>query len=147
MLIYPTLLAGGLGTRLWPASRKSYPKQFSNFIGDESLFQQSARRLTSADILEFAPHITLTNADFRFIIAEQLQAVGIGPGPILIEPEVKNTAAAVLAASLFIHAKNTDAVLLVAPADHLIPDTTAFHEAIAVGVVSGRNWKNGHVWN
>ena len=89
MLIYPTLLAGGLGTRLWPASRKSYPKQFSNFIGDESLFQQSARRLTSSDILEFAPHITLTNADFRFIIAEQLQAVGIDPGPILIEPEVK----------------------------------------------------------
>ena len=134
MLIYPTLLAGGLGTRLWPASRKSYPKQFSNFIGDESLFQQSARRLTSSDILEFAPHITLTNADFRFIIAEQLQAVGIDPGPILIEPEVKNTAAAVLAASLFIHAQNTDAVLLVAPADHLIPDTTAFHEAIAVGL-------------
>jgi len=94
VLIYPTLLAGGLGTRLWPASRKSYPKQFSNFIGDESLFQQSARRLTSSDILEFAPHITLTNADFRFIIAEQLQAVGIDPGPILIEPEVKNIAAA-----------------------------------------------------
>ena len=94
MLIYPTLLAGGLGTRLWPASRKSYCEQFSNFIGGESLFQKSARRLTSSDILEFAPHITLTNADFRFIIAEQLQAVGIDPGPILIESEVKNTAAA-----------------------------------------------------
>ena len=94
MLIYPTLLAGGLGTRLWPAPRKSYAKQFSNLIGDESLFQKSARRLTSSDILEFAPHITLTNADFRFIIAEQLQAVGNDPGPILIEPEVKNTAAA-----------------------------------------------------
>ena len=121
-IVSPILLAGGSGTRLWPLSRKSYPKQFSKIISNISLFQSSAKRLISSNIVEFASHITLTNADFRFIIGEQLQEVGIDPGPILIEPEAKNTAAAILAASIFAGAKNQDAVLLVAPSDHLIPD-------------------------
>ena len=82
--ITPALLAGGLGTRLWPLSRKSYPKQFSNFIGDMSLFQASAQRLTSSEGLSFAAPLTMTNADFRFIVVEQLQAIGIEPGAILI---------------------------------------------------------------
>jgi mannose-1-phosphate guanylyltransferase/mannose-6-phosphate isomerase len=137
--IYPVLLAGGSGTRLWPLSRKSYPKQFSNLIGDKTLFQSSAQRLTSSETLEFAPHITLTNSDYRFIIVEQLQEVGIDPGPILIEPEAKNTAAAILAASIFAHSKDENAVLLVAPSDHVIPDTNDFHEAIRVGLSHVQN--------
>ena len=68
--IHPVLLAGGSGTRLWPLSRKSYPKQFSKLIGQHSLFQCSAQRLTSSDSIKFAQHITLTNSDFRFIVAE-----------------------------------------------------------------------------
>ena len=132
--IYPVLLAGGSGTRLWPLSRKSYPKQFSNLIGDKTLFQSSAQRLTSSQTLEFATHVTLTNSDYRFIVGEQLQEVGIDPGPILIEPEAKNTAAAILAASIFAHSKDKGAVLLIAPSDHVIPHTDDFHAAIKIGL-------------
>ena len=139
--ISPVLLAGGSGTRLWPLSRKSYPKQFADLVGEKTLFQSSAERLTSSDIIEFTPHITLTNSDFRFIIGEQLQEIGIDPGPILIEPETKNTAAAILAASIFVHAKDKDAVLLVAPSDHVIPDTDALHDAIKVGLAHVQNQK------
>ena len=139
--IYPVLLAGGSGTRLWPLSRKSYPKQFSKLIGERTLFQNSAQRLTSSDCLEFAPHITLTNADFRFIIAEQLLEIGIDPGPILIEPVAKNTAAAILAASMFACSEYDDPILLVAPSDHVIPDKQEFHKAIKMGLDHVQNNK------
>lgn len=132
--ITPVLLAGGSGTRLWPLSRKSYPKQFSNLIGDMSLFQASAQRLTTSEGIRFAAPITMTNADFRFIVGEQLQAIGIDPGAILIEPEGKNTAPAILAACLYSVAQHPDAILLVAPSDHVIPQVAAFHAAIALGL-------------
>lgn len=132
--IYPVLLAGGSGTRLWPLSRKSHPKQFSKIVGEETLFQQSALRLTSSDILNFMPPITLTNSDFRFLVGEQLQGVGIDPGVILIEPDMKNTGPAILAASLLAYKKDNNAILLVAPSDHIIPDKQAFHSTIKVGL-------------
>lgn len=133
-VISPVLLAGGSGTRLWPLSRKTYPKQFAKLLGDKTLFQSSAERLKSSDVIEFAPPITLTNNDFRFIISEQLQEIGINPGPIIIEPEAKNTASAILAASIFAFRKDQHAVMLVAPSDHSIPNTTAFHKAISSGI-------------
>jgi mannose-1-phosphate guanylyltransferase / mannose-6-phosphate isomerase len=139
--LYPVLLAGGSGTRLWPLSRKSYPKQFSDLLGEKTLFQSSAERLISSEVVEFAPHIILTDADFRFIIGEQLQEIGIDPGSILIEPEAKNTAAAILAASIFVDAIDNDAVILVAPSDHVIPDTDAFHDVIKVGLAHVQNQK------
>jgi len=132
--IIPVLLAGGSGTRLWPLSRKSYPKQFSSLIGDQSLFQQSALRLTSSEKVAFAPHMTMTNSEFRFIVGEQLHSVGLQPGPILIEPEGKNTAPAILAASLYAFARDPGAILLVAPSDHVNPDVEAFHLALGRGL-------------
>ena len=129
--ITPVLLAGGSGTRLWPLSRKSYPKQFSNLIGKMSLFQQTALRLTSSKSIDFKKHLTLTNSDYRFIVVEQFQAVGIDPGPILIEPESKNTAPAILSASIYEFKDDPDAILLVAPSDHIISNVAAFHKTIA----------------
>ncbi len=139
--IIPVLLAGGSGNRLWPLSRKSYPKQFFNLTGNNSLFQESALRLTSSDKLNFEPHITLTNSEFRFIVSEQLNAVGIDPGPIILEPELKNTAPAILSASIFATEKSDDATLLVAPSDHIIPNVNAFHSAILKGLSETQNGK------
>ncbi len=137
--ITPVILSGGSGTRLWPLSRKSYPKQFTRLTGDVSLFQASAARLTgqdSAGKIAFAPPAVLTNADFRFIVTEQLTDHGIDPGPVLIEPEGKNTGPAVLAAALYLAARDPDTVMLVAPSDHVIPDDAAFRDAVVQGLAA-----------
>ena len=88
-------------------------------------------RLTGA---EFACPVVITNSDFRFIVTEQLQAIGIDPGAILIEPEGRNTAPAVLAAALYLAKSDPEAVMLVAPSDHVVPDTAAFQAAVATGL-------------
>lgn len=128
--ITPVLMAGGSGTRLWPVSRKSFPKQFAPLIGEETLFQASARRLSGAG---YTDPIVMTNADFRFIVAEQLDQIGIAPGAIAIEPSGRNTAPAVLAAALMVAAEDPDRLLLVAPSDHVIPDAEAFAAAVEAG--------------
>ncbi|WP_425097894.1 mannose-1-phosphate guanylyltransferase/mannose-6-phosphate isomerase [Tropicibacter sp. S64] len=133
--IIPVILCGGSGTRLWPLSRKSYPKQFAKLMGEETLFQASSRRMSGGtDALQFDKPMVLTNADFRFIVTEQLAEVGIDPGAVLIEPEGRNTAPAVLAAALFASKTNPDAVLLVAPSDHVVQDVAAFHAAVSKGL-------------
>ena len=135
MTITPVLLCGGSGTRLWPLSRKSYPKQFTSLGGEGTLFQQSALRLSGRQSgLDFAAPITVTHSDFRFIVAEQLTEISVDPGPILIEPEGRNTAPAVLAAALYLADRDPDAVMLVAPSDHVIPDATAFRDAVTKGM-------------
>ncbi|WP_300548860.1 mannose-1-phosphate guanylyltransferase/mannose-6-phosphate isomerase [Roseovarius sp.] len=137
--ITPVILCGGSGTRLWPLSRKSFPKQFAQLLGPESLFQASAARVHGAfDDLEFAPPVILTNSDFRFIVTEQLFEVGIDPGAILIEPASRNTAPAVLAAAMHAVATNPEAILLIAPSDHVIPDAAAFHAAVSRGLEAVR---------
>jgi mannose-1-phosphate guanylyltransferase/mannose-6-phosphate isomerase len=134
-LITPVVLCGGSGTRLWPLSRKSYPKQFAKLMGNETLFQASAKRLTGeTNTMQFDRPCILTSADFRFIVTEQLAEIGIDPGAVLIEPEGRNTAPAILAAAVYLHTINPDAVMLVTPSDHVILDTGAFHEAVAKGL-------------
>ena len=140
-IITPILLAGGSGTRLWPLSRRSFPKQFSALVGDKSLFQQTALRLTSSANVKFAKPITVTNSDFRFIVAEQLQKLKLDPGAIIIEPEAKNTAPAILASSIIAASKDKDAVLLVAPSDHVISNLDLFHEKIQAALPHLENGK------
>ena len=134
-LIHPVLLCGGSGTRLWPLSRKSYPKQFVKLTGDESLYQASARRLSGAG---FAAPTIVTAADFRFIVIEQLAALEIAPADILIEPSAKNTAAAICAAALALDARAPGALMLVAPSDHVVPDADAFRAAVEAGAEAAR---------
>jgi mannose-1-phosphate guanylyltransferase/mannose-6-phosphate isomerase len=133
--IVPVLLCGGSGTRLWPLSRRAYPKQFAALIGPESLFQASARRLSGPG---FAPPLVITGADYRFIATEQLTATGITDGTVLIEPSGRNTAPAILAASLWLARTNPDTLMLVAPSDHVIPDAASFRAAVAAGTVAAR---------
>jgi mannose-1-phosphate guanylyltransferase / mannose-6-phosphate isomerase len=127
MNITPVLLAGGSGTRLWPLSRKSYPKQFARLMGDESLFQGSARRLSSDP---FGPPIVVTGEPFRFIVTEQLASVGISPSAVLLEPRARNTAPAIATSALLVAETDPKGILLIAPADHVIPDAPAFHAAV-----------------
>jgi mannose-1-phosphate guanylyltransferase/mannose-6-phosphate isomerase len=135
--ITPVILAGGSGTRLWPLSRKSYPKQFVPLVGDTTLFQAVARRLSGGtEYFTFARPMVLTNALFRFIIAEQLTQEGIDPDAILIEPEGRNTAPAILAAALHLAARQPDAIMLVAPSDHVVPDVAAFQDAVGKGLAA-----------
>jgi len=126
-MIHPVLLCGGSGTRLWPLSRKSYPKQFAKLIGDESLFQASARRLSGSG---FAAPVVVTGDPFRFIVIEQLSQVELAAQGILIEPEGRNTAPAIIAAALWIAMSDPEALMLVAPSDHAIPDTEAFTQTV-----------------
>ena len=134
--VFPVILCGGVGTRLWPLSRKSYPKQFVPLVGDKTLFQACAERMTDAQDIDFAAPTILTNSDFRFIVTEQLQQVGIDPGPVMIEPEGRNTAPAVLAAALHLRKADPDAILLVAPSDHVVPDAAAFTDAVKQGLTA-----------
>ncbi|MFD1880622.1 mannose-1-phosphate guanylyltransferase/mannose-6-phosphate isomerase [Paracoccus pacificus] len=130
--ITPVILSGGSGTRLWPLSRKSYPKQFASLLGDRTLFQQAAQRF--ADSASYAAPVIITGSDFRFIVTEQLAEVGIDPGAVIIEPEPRNTAPAVLAGALYLISQDPDAVMLIAPSDHAIPDSAAFRDAVRRGL-------------
>lgn len=133
-IVYPILLAGGSGTRLWPLSRRSFPKQFSKIIDGKTLFQSAALRSTPSNEINFAPHITITNSDFRFIVQEQLEYLGISQGTIMIEPSAKNTGPAILAASIFTFMQNPEAIVLVLPSDHKVTDTVLFQKSVKIGL-------------
>ena len=134
-MILPVILCGGSGTRLWPLSRKSYPKQFTDIIGNCSLFQASSERFSGEG---FADPLIVTGDAFRFIVTEQLAAIQIAPSGVLIEPEGRNTAAAAIAAALFAAQSDPEALILLAPSDHAVKDADAFRKAVSLGSVAAR---------
>ena len=127
-MIIPVILAGGSGTRLWPLSRKLYPKQLLPLIDDNTLVQNTLLRLRGME--EIAEPVIICNEDHRFIIAEQMRSMGVKPAAIILEPVGRNTAPAVAVAALRVLAEEPDAQLLVLPADHLISDVEKFHGAV-----------------
>ena len=137
--IFPVLLAGGEGTRLWPMSRSSFPKQFSSFSGKLSLFQESAKRLSGSTDLNLMPHLVITNSRFRFVVKEQLEACLLKDSNIVLEPEGKNTAAAILLAAFFAEGFASGSILLVAPSDHRINDSKNFQDTVIRAIPDVKN--------
>jgi mannose-1-phosphate guanylyltransferase/mannose-6-phosphate isomerase len=130
MKIIPVILSGGSGTRLWPLSRKQYPKQYLPLVGDNTMLQETILRLNGLD--DLSDPIIVCNADHRFLVAEQCQQINITNPTILLEPIGRNTAPAIAAASLQSLKTSDDAVLLVLSADHVIQDINAFHATINI---------------
>jgi mannose-1-phosphate guanylyltransferase len=127
------ILCGGTGTRLWPLSRASYPKQYWALAGDgeETLLQQTQQRLEG--LPDLAPPLLICNEGHRFIVAEQMRQIGVVPAGILLEPIGRNTAPAVAVAALQATAKGDDPLLLVLAADHVIRDAAAFRASVESG--------------
>jgi len=129
--IIPVILSGGSGTRLWPLSRNTYPKQFLNLLEDGSLFQATLGR--TADLTS-EPPVVVTNDQHRFLVAEQIRQCGIDNPTIILEPAGRNTAPAIAVAALKIMQDNSPPpLMLVLPADHNINDTAAFMNAVETG--------------
>jgi len=139
MQIIPVILSGGSGTRLWPLSRKQYPKQYLPLAGDNTMLQETILRLNGLDNL--ADPIIICNADHRFLVAEQCQQIGIKNPTILLEPVGRNTAPAIAAAALQSLRGSEDSTLLVLSADHVIQDVDAFHKAIDIASQQAQSGK------
>ena len=128
----PVILSGGSGSRLWPLSRKQYPKQFLALTGEHSLFQQTLQRL---DFEGMQSPLIVCNHEHRFIVNEQLERIGVEGHSTLLEPFGRNTAPAVAMAALQLLADGRDELMLVLPADHVIEDQPALREALEVARV------------
>ena len=125
--VQPFILCGGSGARLWPLSREAFPKQFHKIGGDETLFQQACRRVTQG--LAGKP-IVLSGNKHRFLAAEQLEEIGLGGASIVLEPVARSTAPAACVAALIASEHDPEAIVLLAPADHIFADANAFAEAM-----------------
>ena len=128
MKIYPVILSGGAGTRLWPLSRAVMPKQLLPLVSDKTMLQETALRV--ADWPELQAPVVVCGNEHRFMVAEQMREAGVSPLGILLEPVGRNTAPAVAAAANFLLAIDPEAVMLVLPADHVITDRAAFAVAV-----------------
>ena len=134
-LVVPVILSGGSGTRLWPVSRESFPKQFWPLVSDRSMIEETARRAVGAG---FAPPIIVCNQDHRFLVAEQMRQAGISGARIVLEPVGRNSAPAIGAAALLVAEQDPDAVLWMMAADAAIRDEPALHRALAAAVAAAR---------
>ncbi len=128
--IVPVILSGGSGTRLWPLSRKQYPKQYLPLVGDNTMLQETILRLNGLDNL--ADPIIICNVEHRFLVAEQCKQINISNPTILLEPIGRNTAPAIAAAALQSQKISDEAILLILPVDHVIQGIDAFHSAINI---------------
>jgi mannose-1-phosphate guanylyltransferase/mannose-6-phosphate isomerase len=136
-MLVPVILSGGAGTRLWPLSRELYPKQLLPLVGSNTMLQDTVRRLAG---LEVAAPMVVCNEAHRFLVAEQLRSIDCKPRAIVLEPAGRNTAPAIaLAAHATLAGEEGDPLLLVLPADHVIPDVSAFHRAIELASAAARN--------
>jgi mannose-1-phosphate guanylyltransferase / mannose-6-phosphate isomerase len=135
-IVLPFVLCGGVGTRLWPLSREAFPKQFHKIVGSETLLQQTCRRL-EGDL--FGRLSILANHRQRFLIEEQLKAIGLEPQEIVLEPVGRNTAPASCIAALVAEQTQKDALVLLAPSDHVIADAKVFANAVAKGMPSAED--------
>ena len=139
-VIVPVILCGGSGTRLWPLSRESYPKQFLTLAGEHSLFQQTLLRLASLsqnDLIVESP-IIVTNEAHRFLVLDQLHQIGHS-AEIILEPVAKNTAPSLTLAALHVKALYANAVMIVLPADHAINDDEGFCKILSNAVEAVAN--------
>ncbi len=134
MRIHPVVLCGGSGTRLWPLSRSAYPKQFLRLAGEHSMLQETIGR--TSGLAEIAAPTIICNEDHRFLVAEQLRAIGVKPRALLLEPMGRNTAPAVAAAALSLTRDDPDALMLVLASDHVIRDRASFHRAIRLAAAA-----------
>jgi mannose-1-phosphate guanylyltransferase/mannose-6-phosphate isomerase len=128
--VFPVILSGGAGTRLWPLSREMYPKQLLALTSRHSMLQDTALRLSG--IASAAAPIVVCNEAHRFTVAEQLRALSVEPSAILLEPIGRNTAPAVALAALKAQELDPDSTIVIAPADHVIRDTRVFQQAADV---------------
>jgi mannose-1-phosphate guanylyltransferase/mannose-1-phosphate guanylyltransferase/mannose-6-phosphate isomerase len=133
--IVPVILSGGSGTRLWPVSRKSFPKQFWPLISDRSMLAETALRAASS---AFSHPIVVTNQDHRFVVAEQLRDAGIHSAQILLEPVGRNSAPAIAAAALLAAETDPEAVLWIMAADASITNLPALNTALQAAAAAAR---------
>ncbi|MBL8253179.1 MAG: mannose-1-phosphate guanylyltransferase/mannose-6-phosphate isomerase [Candidatus Competibacter sp.] len=127
-MIVPVILSGGSGTRLWPLSREAYPKQFLPLVDQNTMLQNTALRI--AGLADVATPLVVCNQEHRFMVAEQLRAIGIQPATAILEPVGRNTAPAVAVAALHAQCDGADPTLLILPADHVIADVEGFRAAV-----------------